>query len=52
MLAVKNVSINEPYFTGHWPGMPIMPGVLIFESVAQTAGILIAASIESPRTVA
>ena len=49
-LAVKNVSINEPYFTGHWPGMPIMPGVLILESVAQTAGILIAASIESPRT--
>ena len=49
-LAVKNVSINEPFFTGHWPGLPIMPGVLILESVAQAAGILIGASIENPQT--
>jgi UDP-3-O-[3-hydroxymyristoyl] N-acetylglucosamine deacetylase / 3-hydroxyacyl-[acyl-carrier-protein] dehydratase len=49
-LAVKNVSINEPFFAGHWPDQPIMPGVLILESVAQAAGILIAASIENPRT--
>ena len=49
-LAVKNVSINEPFFSGHWPGLPIMPGVLILESLAQAAGILIAASIENPKT--
>jgi UDP-3-O-[3-hydroxymyristoyl] N-acetylglucosamine deacetylase/3-hydroxyacyl-[acyl-carrier-protein] dehydratase len=47
-LAVKNVSINEPFFAGHWPGRPIMPGVLILESVAQAAGVLIGASIEDP----
>ena len=46
-VAVKNVSINEPFFAGHWPGLPIMPGVLILESLAQAAGILIAASIDS-----
>ncbi len=45
VLAIKNVSINEPFFTGHWPGMPIMPGVLVVEALAQTAGVLIAASI-------
>jgi UDP-3-O-[3-hydroxymyristoyl] N-acetylglucosamine deacetylase / 3-hydroxyacyl-[acyl-carrier-protein] dehydratase len=49
-VAVKNVSINEPFFSGHWPGLPIMPGVLILESVAQTAGILIGASIEKPQS--
>jgi UDP-3-O-[3-hydroxymyristoyl] N-acetylglucosamine deacetylase/3-hydroxyacyl-[acyl-carrier-protein] dehydratase len=47
-LAVKNVSINEPFFAGHWPGLPIMPGVLILESLAQAAGILIGASIHLP----
>ena len=36
----KNVSINEPYFNGHFPGKPIMPGVLILEAMAQMAGIL------------
>jgi UDP-3-O-[3-hydroxymyristoyl] N-acetylglucosamine deacetylase / 3-hydroxyacyl-[acyl-carrier-protein] dehydratase len=45
VVGIKNVSINEPYFPGHWPGMPIMPGVLIVEALAQTAGVLIAASI-------
>jgi UDP-3-O-[3-hydroxymyristoyl] N-acetylglucosamine deacetylase/3-hydroxyacyl-[acyl-carrier-protein] dehydratase len=44
--AIKNVSVNEPFFSGHWPGLPIMPGVLIIEAIAQSAGILIAASIE------
>ncbi len=38
--AIKNVSINEPYFTGHFPELPIMPGVLIIEAMAQAAGIL------------
>jgi UDP-3-O-[3-hydroxymyristoyl] N-acetylglucosamine deacetylase / 3-hydroxyacyl-[acyl-carrier-protein] dehydratase len=47
-VAVKNVSINEPFFAGHWPGLPIMPGVLILESLAQAAGILIGGSIHLP----
>ncbi|MBQ7456986.1 MAG: 3-hydroxyacyl-ACP dehydratase FabZ [Desulfovibrio sp.] len=38
--AYKNVTINEPFFQGHFPGMPIMPGVLILEALAQTGGIL------------
>lgn len=37
---LKNVSVNEPYFMGHFPGNPIMPGVLIVEALAQLAGIL------------
>ena len=45
MVGIKNVSINEPFFAGHWPGMPIMPGVLVVEALAQAAGVLIAASI-------
>jgi 3-hydroxyacyl-[acyl-carrier-protein] dehydratase len=40
LLAIKNVSINEPYFQGHFPGRPVMPGVLILEALAQAAGIL------------
>ncbi len=40
ILACKNVSFNEPYFTGHFPQKPIMPGVLILEALAQAAGIL------------
>ncbi len=42
VLALKNVSCNEPFFSGHWPGRPIMPGVLILEAIAQAAGVLIA----------
>ncbi|MBY0453391.1 MAG: 3-hydroxyacyl-ACP dehydratase FabZ [Burkholderiaceae bacterium] len=38
--AVKNVTFNEPYFTGHFPGHPVMPGVLILEALAQAAGLL------------
>jgi 3-hydroxyacyl-[acyl-carrier-protein] dehydratase len=38
---VKNVTINEPHFMGHFPGHPIMPGVLIIEAMAQTAGIVV-----------
>ncbi|MET0241197.1 MAG: 3-hydroxyacyl-ACP dehydratase FabZ [Sphingobium sp.] len=38
--AVKAVSINEPFFQGHFPGRPVMPGVLIVEAIAQAAGIL------------
>jgi len=47
VVAVKNVSINEPFFAGHWPGLPIMPGVLIVEAIAQAAGILISRSIDN-----
>lgn len=38
--AIKNVTVNEPYFLGHFPGKPIMPGVLILEAMAQATGIL------------
>ena len=42
--ALKNVTINEPFFTGHFPGTPIMPGVLILEAMGQAGGVLISAS--------
>jgi len=42
--ALKNVTINEPFFQGHFPGTPIMPGVLILEALAQAGGLLVAAS--------
>jgi UDP-3-O-[3-hydroxymyristoyl] N-acetylglucosamine deacetylase / 3-hydroxyacyl-[acyl-carrier-protein] dehydratase len=45
--AFKNVTINEPYFQGHFPGHPIMPGVLQLETIAQTAGILMLRQVES-----
>ena len=38
--AIKNVSINEPFFQGHFPGQPVMPGVLILEALAQATGLL------------
>lgn len=40
IVALKNVSINEPFFQGHFPGNPVMPGVLLIEALAQAAGIL------------
>ena len=43
---IKNVSVNEPFFQGHFPGHPIMPGVLIIEAMAQTAATLVVDSIE------
>lgn len=39
-VALKNVTLNEPFFTGHFPGNPVMPGVLIIEAMAQAAGML------------
>lgn len=41
LLAIKNVTFNEPFFQGHWPGNPTMPGVLILEALAQAGGLLI-----------
>lgn len=46
VVGLKNVSINEPFFQGHFPGTPIMPGVLILEAMAQTSGVLAIASLE------
>jgi 3-hydroxyacyl-[acyl-carrier-protein] dehydratase len=46
LLAIKNVTYNEPFFTGHFPKQPIMPGVLIIEALAQTTGLLAGASVE------
>lgn len=40
LVAIKNVTANEPFFTGHFPGRPIMPGVLILEAMAQATGVL------------
>ncbi len=47
LTALKNVSFNEPYFTGHFPVRPVMPGVLILEALAQATGILAFISTES-----
>ena len=41
IVALKNVTINEPFFQGHFPGIPIMPGVLIIEAMAQAGGFLV-----------
>lgn len=46
VVGLKNVSINEPFFQGHFPGTPIMPGVMILEAMGQTAGVLAIASIK------
>lgn len=48
VVGIKNVSINEPFFEGHFPGQPIMPGVLIVEALAQTGGILLLNGTENP----
>ena len=59
-IGIKNVTVNEPHFQGHFPGNPVMPGVLLLEGMAQTAGVLCVArcrartsrssSISSPST--
>ena len=51
IVALKNVSANEPYFPGHFPHRPIMPGVLILEAMAQAAGLIFASSPNRPENV-
>jgi UDP-3-O-[3-hydroxymyristoyl] N-acetylglucosamine deacetylase/3-hydroxyacyl-[acyl-carrier-protein] dehydratase len=48
IVGIKNVSINEPFFQGHFPGHPIMPGVLIVEAMAQVGGMLLMGTVEDP----
>lgn len=46
LVAIKNVTINEPFFQGHFPHLPVMPGVLILEALAQASGVLAFSSVE------
>ena len=46
ILAMKNVSVNEPFFQGHFPGHPVMPGVLVVEAMAQAGGLLTQLSLQ------
>jgi 3-hydroxyacyl-[acyl-carrier-protein] dehydratase len=48
LTAIKNVTVNEPFFQGHFPGEPIMPGVLILEAMAQSTGLLAFSSLIDP----
>ena len=52
LVAVKNVSANEPFFQGHFPGEPIMPGVLILEALAQAACVLVLRDLGVPGSIA
>ncbi len=51
IVGIKNVTMNEPFFQGHFPGNPIMPGVLQLEAMAQVGGILLLNNIENPKTI-
>jgi beta-hydroxyacyl-ACP dehydratase FabZ len=51
-VGVKNVTVNEPFFQGHYPGQPIMPGVLIVEAMAQLGGLLLSSTLEHTGRVA
>src|SRR5436853_4684478 len=46
IVAIKNVTINEPFFAGHFPNLPIMPGVLVVEAIAQAGGALLLTEVE------
>jgi UDP-3-O-[3-hydroxymyristoyl] N-acetylglucosamine deacetylase/3-hydroxyacyl-[acyl-carrier-protein] dehydratase len=50
VVGVKNVTRNEPFFNGHFPGHPVMPGVLIIEAMGQTGGVLLLNSVENPES--
>ena len=49
LVAIKNVTINEPFFQGHFPAKPVMPGVLIIEAMAQATGLLAMESADVPK---
>ena len=49
LLAIKNVTINEPFFEGHFPAKPVMPGVLLIEAMAQATGLLAMESADVPK---
>jgi beta-hydroxyacyl-ACP dehydratase FabZ len=49
VVGVKSVTANEPFFQGHFPGNPIMPGVLILEAMAQTGGVFLLGSVQNPQ---
>jgi 3-hydroxyacyl-[acyl-carrier-protein] dehydratase len=48
-IGIKNVTANEPHFQGHFPGNPVMPGVLVLEGMAQTGGVMCIRAVVSPR---
>jgi UDP-3-O-[3-hydroxymyristoyl] N-acetylglucosamine deacetylase/3-hydroxyacyl-[acyl-carrier-protein] dehydratase len=50
VVGIKNVTINEPFFQGHFPGHPVMPGVLIIESMAQVGGVLLMGAVDDPES--
>ncbi|QIE41593.1 3-hydroxyacyl-ACP dehydratase FabZ [Meridianimarinicoccus aquatilis] len=45
-IGIKNVSVNEPQFSGHFPGLPVLPGVLIIEALAQTSALMVSLSLD------
>ncbi len=50
IVGIKNVTANEPWFSGHFPGRPVMPGVLIVEALAQCAGLLLMEGLDDPQS--
>jgi len=50
IVAIKNVTINEPFFLGHFPNAPVMPGVLVVEAIAQAGGALILVELDDPNS--
>ena len=49
IVGIKNVTINEPFFQGHFPGHPVMPGVLVIEAMAQVGGMMLMGAFENPK---